>query len=315
MSAVKKLQANRSPWITAAAVFLVFQAVGALGNQLSLLNLIVTVIIPSEYLELSDFAQFIIPRLITTVIFVGAPLFVLYRIIKNDAPTSTLAYILIAEFVARFIFEIIFQRLIGGVPFPYPTAGLGGLWGQIGFILGISVNEAWGNTFSDIAALTDVAYLVIGIGLLTVAPAKKVVALAAMPATSSAKSSRAKYSGEWYTAQIPFYDEKKLTFFELQELAKQKLIQAETVVRIGTGKGKTYPALMIPGVFSDKSMTTALILGLLAGSLGIDRFYLGYTGLGILKLLTLGGCGLWALIDVVLIATRKLPDSSGRPLR
>jgi hypothetical protein len=314
MSAVKKIQANKSPWITAAAVFLVFQAAGALLGKLSLVYFIATVFIPDEILALSDIVLYFIPPLITTVIFVGAPLFVLYRITKNDASTSALAYILIAEFVAQFIFKIIFQRLIGGVPFPSPSAGLEGFWAPISFLFGVSY-EAWGNTFYDIATLTNVAYLVIGIGLLTIAPAKKPLALAPNATTSSSKSSRAKYSGEWYTAQIPFYDEKKLTFFELQELAKQKVIQAETVIRIGTGKGKTYPALMIPGVFSDKSMTTALILGLLAGSLGIDRFYLGYTGLGILKLLTLGGCGIWALIDVVLIAMRKVPDSTGRPLR
>ena len=38
-----------------------------------------------------------------------------------------------------------------------------------------------------------------------------------------------------------------------------------------------------------KSKTTALLLSVLVGGLGIDRFYLGYTGMGILKLLT-GGC-------------------------
>ena len=315
MSAVKKLQVNKSPWITAATAFLVFQAAGAAGSVFSDLYLWATVFFPNGYLTLSDFALYFIPPFITTVLFVGAPLLVLYRIYKNNASTSSLGYILIAEFVAQFVFWVIFIRLIGEVPFPYPSAGLQGFSGQFGFFLGVPVFEAWGYTFFDIATLTNIAYLVIGIGLLTIAPAKKPVALAPKATTSSSKVSRAKYSGEWYTVQIPFYDEKKLTFFELQELAKQKVIQPETVVRLGTGKGKSYPAMVIPGVFSDKSVTTALVLGLLAGSLGVDRFYLGYTGLGILKLLTLGGCGIWALIDVVLIALRKLPDSSGRPLR
>ena len=314
MSAARKTEANRSAWFTAAAVFLVFQAAGALGSVFSSLINWLTYLFPIGYGP-SDFALYFIPPLVTTVLLVGVPLLVLYRVSKYEARPSALAYILIADFIAQFVFLVVFVRLIGEVPFPYPNAGLLGFYGQFGFFLGVSVYEAWGNTFFDIGTLTNIAYLVIGIGLLTIAPAKKPAALAPIATTASSKGSRAKYKGEWYTVQIPFYDEKKLTFFELQDLAKQKVIQPETAVRVGTGKGKTYPAQMIPGLFSDKSMTTAVVLGLLVGQFGVDRFYLGYTGLGILKLLTLGGCGIWALIDVVLIALRKVPDSSGRPLR
>lgn len=63
-----------------------------------------------------------------------------------------------------------------------------------------------------------------------------------------------------------------------------------------------------------KSKTTALILSILLGELGIDRFYLGYTGLGILKLITCGGFGIWWLVDVISIATGKLTAKDGSEL-
>ncbi|MFE4463180.1 NINE protein [Nocardia tengchongensis] len=66
---------------------------------------------------------------------------------------------------------------------------------------------------------------------------------------------------------------------------------------------------------SDKSKLTAGLLQLLAGGFGIGRFYLGYTTIGVLQLVTCGGCGIWALIDGILILTGKVPDLQGRPLR
>lgn len=47
-----------------------------------------------------------------------------------------------------------------------------------------------------------------------------------------------------------------------------------------------------------------LIMSILFGSLGVDRFIMGYVGLGLLKLITLGGCGIWWLVDLILIATK-----------
>lgn len=69
-----------------------------------------------------------------------------------------------------------------------------------------------------------------------------------------------------------------------------------------------------PAGEGQKDYLVALLLSIFVGSLGIDRFYLGYVGLGILKLITLGGCGVWALIDIILIALHKLPDAKGNPL-
>jgi TM2 domain-containing membrane protein YozV len=61
----------------------------------------------------------------------------------------------------------------------------------------------------------------------------------------------------------------------------------------------------------DKSQLIALILALLVGGIGIHRFYLGYTWQGVVQLLTAGGCGVWALIDLIRIITGDLGPKDG----
>lgn len=85
---------------------------------------------------------------------------------------------------------------------------------------------------------------------------------------------------------------------------------------MATSKKETKEADVYAGASEtgEKSYLAAWLLSASYGIFGLDRFYLGYTGLGIVKLLTLGGCGVWALIDWILIFAGSMKDAKGRPL-
>jgi hypothetical protein len=102
-------------------------------------------------------------------------------------------------------------------------------------------------------------------------------------------------------------------FEQLRQMAVTGQLKGDASLRDQAGGG-WFQAKQLPGLFSHREWLVTVLLSGFLGSLGIDRFYLGYTGLGVLKLLTLGGCGVWALIDLILILLRKIPDSDGRPL-
>lgn len=67
-------------------------------------------------------------------------------------------------------------------------------------------------------------------------------------------------------------------------------------------------------VTGSRSWIAALLLCFFLGGLGVHRFYVGKVGTGILMLLTLGGLGIWVLIDLIIILIGKFTDKQGQAL-
>lgn len=83
-------------------------------------------------------------------------------------------------------------------------------------------------------------------------------------------------------------------------------IDAEAVVCMGCG-------VMQPSAsaLDDKKILPAALFAFFLGFLGAHRFYVGKVGTGILQAVTLGGLGMWALVDLILIITGNFRDKDG----
>jgi TM2 domain-containing membrane protein YozV len=75
-----------------------------------------------------------------------------------------------------------------------------------------------------------------------------------------------------------------------------------------------YPQQAYVAAPAPKDWLTTLLLSIFLGGLGVHRFYVGKIGTGLLMLFTLGGCGIWTLVDIIMIATNSFTDANGRPL-
>lgn len=66
---------------------------------------------------------------------------------------------------------------------------------------------------------------------------------------------------------------------------------------------------------SEKGFVPALLLAILLGGLGVHRFYVGKIGTGVLMIFTLGGLGIWTLVDIIMIAVGAFSDKQGLPIK
>lgn len=64
--------------------------------------------------------------------------------------------------------------------------------------------------------------------------------------------------------------------------------------------------------YNDLNWTVLFLLSLFLGGIGADRFYVGKIGTGLVKLFTLGGLGIWTLIDFIMVCCNALEDKEGR---
>ena len=120
-------------------------------------------------------------------------------------------------------------------------------------------------------------------------------------------------------------NETKQMVFAGQKVSSKEEFLALTPAKIkeSTGKTLTFKEKIVlkstqkqlkknnTPVEGDKSHVAAILLSFFLGGLGIHRFYLGYTWQGVVQLLTLGGLGIWALIDFIRIIIKDLQPKDG----
>lgn len=66
---------------------------------------------------------------------------------------------------------------------------------------------------------------------------------------------------------------------------------------------------------SEKGFVPTVLLCFFLGAFGVHRFYVGKIGTGILMLLTLGGLGIWTLVDFIIIVTSNFRDKQERLIK
>ena len=89
-----------------------------------------------------------------------------------------------------------------------------------------------------------------------------------------------------------------------------KEINDDAVVCVGCGC-----AVNESKSLKDNKGLVTLLLCLLLGYLGAHRFYTGHIVIGVVQLLTFGGCGIWWLIDLIMLLTGAFKDADGKIIK
>lgn len=95
----------------------------------------------------------------------------------------------------------------------------------------------------------------------------------------------------------------------MENLLQEKLISAQNAERHLKSR------IIKTSRLHEDRWLIALILCILVGSLGVHRFYTGNIVTGVLMLITLGGCGVWTIIDLIMIAANTYRDGNGNTLK
>lgn len=100
-----------------------------------------------------------------------------------------------------------------------------------------------------------------------------------------------------------------------EELAKYKKLLDDRVITqedFDKKKEQLLNSNESTGLTTDNTWLVTFLLCFFAGFLGIHRFYVGKMGTGFLQIITLGGLGLWVLLDLIMIVIGKFTDKEGK---
>ena len=96
-----------------------------------------------------------------------------------------------------------------------------------------------------------------------------------------------------------------------------ELINVKAEICPKCGVRQPIQSIPISGEINDQrnKWLICLLLCWFLGVFGVHRFYTGHTAIGVVQLLTFGGCGIWALIDFIIIVSGNLKDAQGNPIK